>query len=390
MIKIFTKDYRIFLLFFSLSTLLAALIFRVIYPLHFDKQPLFFSDLIGFSFGLPIWSIYIFGFFDLLLIWLIGKILFNKFWAYLSFLFFSFSPWFLYTVVLGSFYIYLLFLVLIIFLSLFLIKSGERRIGGLIFIISSSVLLYSSIVIFLSYFLFICGLIFLKFIEFSKLKLSLILISLICLPVLFMAFRNPVGLNNIVNNQIDFLSDPGLKANINLLQGESKKRGFSYLSKISENKYVYLSRYTLLKLTKNIIPSTFFTSEEKLLGFSFTPPIYLGLLIPFFYGIYLILFSKDKRKYLILSLVLIIPAFFSQKMVDLNRLILFEPILIYIITYGLSKLFYKKEMMAKLILILCVMLVSIQFVVIIFDINLREYPRFDRSYGISHWQIDKQ
>lgn len=390
MIKFFSKDYGIFLLFSSLATFFAALIFSVLYPLYFGKQPLFFSDLVGVSFGLPVWMVYIFGYLDLLLIWFLGRILFNKFWAKLSSLLFSFSPWFIYAVVTGSFYIYLLFLVLVIFLSLFLIKSGKQNIGGLIFIIASSILLYSSILIFLSYFIFICGIVYLKLIDFSKLKLSIFLISLICLPVIFMAFKNPVGLKNIVNNQIGFLSDPGLKANINLLQGESKKSGFNYLSKISENKYLYLSRYVILKLTKNIAPSTFFTPEEKLLGFSFAPPVYLGLLIPFLYGTYLMIFSKDKKKYLILSLVLIIPSFLSQKLVDLNRLILFEPVLIYIITYGLLQIFDRKGKIARGILILCVMLVFIQFAVTVFDINLREYPRFDRSYGISHWQMEKQ
>lgn len=390
MSKILAKDYRLFLFISSLSILFSALVFKTIYPLHFGKQPLFVSDLLGFSISLPVWLIYIFGFLDLFLVWLVGKMFFKRVWVYLLMLLFGLSPWFIYSVVSGSFYVYLLCLVLIIFLALYLIKSGKQKLGGLMFIISSILLLYSSIIFFLSYLLFVCGFILLRFIPFSKIKLNLILILIICLPLFILMFKNSVGLKNILNNQVNFLLDPGLMNSINVFQGESRKEDFGYFSRLSENKYVYLSRYIILKFTKNIVPSAFFTSEEKLLGFSFSPPIYLGLLIPFLYGVYLILISKTLSKYLILSLVLIIPSFLSKKMVDLNRLILFEPIVIFIIIYGLKKINDKKGRLTGIILLLCSILILIQFGVTIFDINFREYPRFERFYGVSHWQIDQQ
>lgn len=390
MSRILAKDYRLFLFISSLSILFSALVFQTIYPLHFGKQPLFVSDLLGFSISLPVWLIYIFGFLDLFLVWLVGKMFFKRAWVYLLMLLFGLSPWFIYSVVSGSFYIYLLCLVLIIFLALYLIKSGKQKLGGLVFIISSILLLYSSIIAFLSYFLFVCGFILLGFIPFSKIKLNLILILIICLPLFILMFKNPVGIKNILNNQVNFLLDPGLINSINVFQGESKKEDFGYFSRLSENKYVYLSRYIILKFTKNTVPSAFFTSEEKLLGFSFAPPIYLGLLIPFLYGVYLILISKTLRKYLILSLVLIIPSFLSKKMVDLNRLILFEPVVIFIVIYGLKKINDKKSRLTSIILFLCSILILIQFGVTIFDINFREYPRLERFYGVSHWQLDKQ
>lgn len=389
MSRIFIKEYRLFFLFLSLSILFAALVFNAIYPLHFSKQPLFFSDLLGFSFGLPIWAIYLFGIPDVFIVWLLGKILFKKIYAYSFMLFFSLSPWFIYSAVSGSFYIYLLGLLLIIFLGIYLIGSN-KKIGGLIFIIGSVLLLYSSLVFFVSYFLLVSGLIFFKIVPLSKIKFSLAIILIICLPLFIMMFKNTIGIKNILNNQINFLSDSGIKSSINMFQGESRKEGYGYLSRLSENKYFYIMRYMILKFTKNLIPSTFFTSEEKLLGFSFAPPIYLGLIMPFLYGFYLILGSKTMRRYLLLSLVLIIPSCVSAKMVDLNRLLLFEPVIIFIAVYGLQGFYYNKKLFTKIILFLSLILVLFQFLVTISDINSREYSRFERYQGIAHWQMDKQ
>lgn len=388
MSRIFIKEYRLFLLFLSLSVLFAALVFKAIYPLHFSKQPLFFSDLLGFSFGLPIWVIYLFGILDVFIVWLLGKILFNRIYAYSFMLFFSLSPWFIYSVVSGSFYIYLLGLLLIIFLGIYLIMSNKQKIGGLIFIISSMLMLYSSFIFLISYLLIVGGLILLKIVPFNKIKFCLVTVFIICLPLFIMIFKNTIGIKNILNNQINFLSDSGIQSNINMFQGESKKEGFGYLSKLGENKYVYVLRYMILKFTKNLTPSTFFTPGEKLLGFSFTPPIYLGLIIPFMYGLYLILSFKATRRYLFLSLALIFPSFFSAKLIDLNRLILFEPVIILTVIYGLREL--NKKQPTRIILYSCLILVLIQFLVSISDISLREYPRFERYQGIAHWQMDKQ
>lgn len=390
MSRIFIKEYSLFLLIFSLSVIFAAFIFNVIYPLHFSKQPLFFSDLLGFSFGLPVWAIYLFGILDIVVVWLLARILFKKVYAYLFMFSFSLSPWFIYSTVSGSLYIYLLFLLLIIFLGIYLIISGKQKTGGVIFIISSIFLLYSSLIFILSYLLFVFGLILLKIIPLKKIKLNLIIILLICLPLFLMMFKNITGVKNILNNQINFLSDSGIKSNINMFQGESKKEGFGYLSKISENKYFYIFRFMILKFTKNLAPSTFFTPEEKLLGFSFAPPIYLGLIIPFMYGFYLILFSKITRRYLFLSLILIIPSFVSEKIVDLNRLLLFEPVIIFISIYGVREFYSTKKQISKIFLCLSLGLILFQFLVMTSDLNYREYPRFERFQGIAHWQIDRQ
>lgn len=386
--KITVKDYWLIFSAYILSILFAALVIRTIYPLHFSDQTLFFLDLLGFSNGMPGWLIYIFGLMDLLLIFLVGRIFFKRITAYLFMLFFGLSPWFIYSVIAGSFYIYLLGLLLVIFLSLDLMRSGRSKIGRILFVLSSSILLYSSIILFLSYTLFIIGTILLGFIKISKIWSGLLLVFIICIPLFFLSFKNYVGLKNIFHNQVNFLSDPGIVNSINVFQGESKKQAFRYLSKISENKYSYVSRYMILKLIQNVIPSTFFTPEEKLLGFSFAPPVYFGMLIPFLYGLYLIARSRNLRRYLILSLILVIPSFFSKMIVDLNRLILFMPVIFFIVVYGFEKL--NTEKTTKLVVVFCSTLILIQFIVTISDLSLREYPRFERYAGVGHWQIDRQ
>lgn len=388
MSRILGRDQWVLLLIFPLVALFAAVVFSVVYPLHFSVQPLFISDLLGFSIGLPNWLIFLFGFFDLLLVWLLSRIFFQKNFSFLYTLFFGLSPWFIYTVALGSFYIYILGVSLVIFLATYLISKGEYGLGGILFIVFSLVLLYSSIIFLPVYILFIIGIIIFGFIPFSKLKLDIIFVFILCLPLFFFAFKNSIGFRNILNNQVNFLSDPGLINSLNVYQGESKRSGFSYLSKISENKYIYIARFVSLKFMQNLVPSTLFTPEEKLLGFSFAPPLYIGMLVPFLYGIYLIMKSRNLRKYLILSLILVIPSLLSKQLVDLNRLILLEPVIIFIIIYGSKNLVESKK--KRIVFFFCLALILLQLVVTIMDIRIREYPRFEHYFGIRHWEVNGQ
>lgn len=389
MIKFFSKEY--FLLFFIICSaiLFSALVIRNIYPIHFSDQALLLFDLIGYPSSLPSWLMYIFGIVDLILIWLIGKLVLNGRWRFLPAMILGFSPWFIYSVSTGSFYIYLLCLILSVGLSVLFFRLGKYRLGSILFIISSTFLLYSSLLILLTYILLLSGLILMRLVSFTKIKKSLVLVIILFLPLLFLMFRNPVGIRNIFHNQIIFLQDPGLLSSVNAFQGESKKAGFKLFSRLAENKYIYILRYTTLRLTEVIMPTVFFTSEEKLLGYSFSPPLYLGFLVPFLFGFFILLRSKISRVYLLLSSVLIFPAFVSQE-ISLNRLILFEPILIFIIVLGFEQLYRRRNYLSKILLSFCLVIILFQFFVTLSDINLREYSRFERYHGISKWQIDKQ
>lgn len=390
MIKFFLKEYFLLLFILCSAALFSAVVFRSIYPLYFSSQTLFFFDLLGFPVSLPIWLIYVFGCADIILIWLIGKLILNGKWRFLPAVILGFSPWFIYSVSAGSYYIYLLCLILSIGLSISLIKIGKQKFGSVLLIISSALLLYSSLIGLLIYILLLPGLILMKSVLLDKVKRSLAFGLIILLPLFFLMLKNPVGIKNIFHNQVSFLQDPGLLSSVNIFQGESRKAEFGLLSRFAENKYMYFLKYTILRSAETVMPTVFFTSEERLLGFSFSPPLYLGFLLPFLLGISSLLKSKTSRKYLLLSLILIIPAFVSQRTVDLNRLILFEPIIIFIIVFGLEQLYEKRNYLNRIIIFILLTIILFQFLVTLNDINLREYSRFERYYGISKWQIDKQ
>lgn len=388
--KILTKDYIIFLIICGLSLITTAFLIRLIYPIHLQEEKPLFFDLIELNVKLPLWLAFFLGSINIFLIWIIAKKFFLGRLALIPVLVYCLSPWSFYLMAAQSFYTYLLMLTLITFLGILQIKSEKSMLGILLFVLGSILLLYSSLLLLLIYPIVITALIFIKFMTSKKISFSLFIIVLFCLPLFISMFRNQVGMRNIYHNQITLFADPGHINVVNAFQGESSKAGFNLLSKMAENKYIYLFKYSMLKAVKHIIPSTFFTSQEGLLKFSFTPPIYFGFLTPFLYGLYLTLKSSTLRAGLIVSFVLLIPSFVSKQIIDLNRLVLFEPVIIFIIALGLVKITReKKDRIFKLMLTLTIILVLTQFLVTIFDINFREYERFERYFGGS-LQIGKQ
>lgn len=207
------------------------------------------------------------------------------------------------------------------------------------------------------------------------------------IPLLLLILINSNASRNIFERDVKLFSDPGLINNTNVFQGEGRDAGLSLLTKVSENKYLNLGKESINKSIKNVLPSTYFTSQEKLLNFSFTPPIFLGFLIPAFLGLYLVLKDKKLRKYLFLSLVLLIPSFLSKNSVDLNRLLIFFPVLLLLISYGLINLYEQKR---KILLGIIIFLVLAQFLGTLFDIGQREYPRFERYFIFTNFELEKQ
>lgn len=387
MSKMFKEPFFRFLLTLIPGILFSSWLIRYLYPIQFVPQSLFFSQIIGSSAYIPIFLIYILGFLDLVLIWIIGRMLFKNNIAYLPVLIFGISPWFIYSVISGSFYVYLLSLILVNTISLFLIKLNNKKLSKVLFLISTILILYSSFLMFFVYPLLIIGFFLLNKEIFDKAKSYLIFSCILLLPMLFFIFKNPLSIQNLYHTQVSVLSDPGHINTVNMFRGESAEKGFRYISKFFENKYLYLSKYLILKSLKSLSPVIFFTPNEKLLGFSFSPPIYIGFIVPFLYGLISIVKSSKHRKYLFLSFLLVLPSIFSQQAVDLNRLLIFAPVVLFIISFGFNNINYKKH---KPLFIVLVSLILIQFLVTISDISLREYPRFQNIYGSYNLQVGKQ
>lgn len=350
---------------------------------YYTSKNLFFAELIDKNYHLPINSYIPLAFGCLFLIWLLaGLILKNKLFPYLTVLIVVLSPWMYYLTMALSYYIYLLFLTLIIINGLLLILAGKQNLGKIMLIIGSTLALYSSVIFWILLPLSFTALVGFRIIIFKTLKLSIIILFVLFLPLLFLANKNRVGLKNSLSREVIIFSDPGLMNTINRYQGAAGKNSYKTLAKISENKYLFSTEYTFQKYLTQMVPETYFTPKYKLLGFSFSPPIFLGFLIPLIYGLYLTLKKEGLRKLLLISTILTIPSIMANDLVAINRLVLFSPVVFIVIAYGLTKLYQnRKNNAAKSFLVLSLLLILFQLFVTIDDIRVRESKRLELTYG---------
>lgn len=359
-----------------------------LFPIHFDPKKLFAFDLIGKTFTIPSELLYVLEAGNLILLWIVSKEIFNKYSLILP-LIYAISPWSSYLVAAGSIYIYLLFLILIGFYGLLILNSN--KIIATILISGAVIILgYSSISLF-----FLIPIIFLlpllKLYPLRLLKYSFLIIAIFLIPFFFLIQKNTVGFTNLLNNEIKVLSDPGLLNMVNVYQGVSQQQGLGKLAKMSENKYIFTLENVFVKYTKQFIPSNFFTSQEKMLNFSFSPPIFLGFLIPFVYGLFKII-NLQNRRVLFISSLLVIPSVLSRNMVDLNRLVLFAPVVMIVISLGLIELFKQRQAkIVKFFLYLTIIFVVFQMIVVLEDIQTREKDRFTKYYEFErNFEVGKQ
>ncbi|MDO8569956.1 MAG: hypothetical protein Q7R97_00020 [Candidatus Daviesbacteria bacterium] len=372
------------LLVISLNLILLSFVFRTIYPLHFSPQPLFFSDLIGKPLFLPLWLIFLSGVGNIILLFLISQKLFLKKYVLILPLIYNLSFWPDYLIAGGSNYPFLLFFLLLFGLG-YLFFTEQAKKGLILMLVGFFVLIYSSFLMLITLLLLIAGLNFSPAVAGSKnISKSFVFLLFLLMPLLLLILINLSAFQNIFQRDIKFFSDPGLINNTNVFQGEGRDAGLFGLVKISENKYLNLSKEAVNKSIKNILPSTYFTPQEKLLNFSFTPPIMVGFLIPAFLGLYLVLKNGKQRKYLLLSLILLMPSFLSKNSLDLNRLLIFFPVILLLISLGLINLYENKR---KILLGIIIFLVLFQLVGTLFDLGSREYPRFERYFIFTNFEI---
>lgn len=357
-------------------------------PIKFTSQNFFTLELLGKTFSWPNLFLSFFDLGNIILLWLVGKKVFSNRFAIAPAAIYAICPWGSYLVAASSLYIYFSFLILLIFYSLISIKLDKRVWSEALFIFAATQAIYDSFLLFITLSLLFVLIILTRLIPFKDLKRSLIFIFFLSIPLLFIISKNPASFGKIKNSEIKLFSDPGLLNMVNSYQGAGRNAGFGKITKVSENKYIFNSEYILLKYLKNLTPTTYFTQQEKLLNFSFSPPIYIGFLIPFLYGLYWIFQSPIYRKVFLLSTLLVIPSILSKQIVDLNREILFAPIVIIVISYGLVKLIETKKK-TYLLLIITLFLVFFQLLVTISDIQLREKDRYIKYYG-QNYDIGKQ
>lgn len=357
-------------------------------PIHFASKNFLLLELIDKQFYLNFELLFILDGINLTLLWLIGRQIFKSKFSVIPPIIYAIVPWSSYLVVANSFYIYLTFTLMITVYGL-LILGSWRKLGSVLLIIGVLLSIYSSLLL-LIMMLFILLLVAFRLITIKNMKALFVIIFFLATPLFFLMFTNQSAVENIFSNEIGILSDPGLINSVNSYQGAARSVGFGDLARVSENKYIFIAEYILQKYIKSFIPTTYFTSSEKLLSFSFSPPIYLGFLIPFMCGLYLVLQSSIfLRRCFLLTTILVIPSMLSKSIVDLNRMIIFSPVVIFVITYGITSLAKQRKKISNFFLIMTLFLVILQLLVTLSDIRLKEKERFQR-YFKQDYQIGKQ
>lgn len=372
-----TKNDLFFLLILIIHQILVLWVVTIFPVVHFTKQNLFFIELIGNGAFYSAKIIFVIELGNLILLWLIGKKIFKGRYSLLLPLLWTVCPWAIYETVAKSFYIYIVFLLLVGILSFLNYQSKKTKLN--LAILAGSLILG----IYSSFFVFLLSPFF-----FLLLKKRVLLLLLI--PLIFLILNNSTGFKNIAKNEITIFADPGFVNMINRDQGQANKVGLGKLARVTENKYIFGLEKLGLKFTQQLLPETYFSFQNKLLNFSFSPPIYLGFLIPFIYGLIAILKNPFLKKWLMISNILVIPSVLSGQAADLNRLLIFAPVIILIISYGLMILIEKfHHRTDRKILLLAIFLITFQFLVTVTDIHLKERNRFEKYQGI-HFDLGKQ
>ncbi len=377
------SNFYLSLTSFCLFIISLAIVSQALFIYHFNSLNLFIFELLNISFEFHFWYIFLFSILGFGIFCWISWLTFPEKYNFYPPLVFAFSPWFSYLAVVQSFYIYLLLLILLSILGIALLKTKYFQFGLGIFLFSIIALVYSSPLLLITLPFLVIVLIYLKLIPTKHLKKIILILTLSLIPLMILIIKPDSPASGIFKNQIRIFSNPGLLAQSNRLQGDSKKAGYVFLARLAENKYLYLTKYSTFKVLKNLNPLTFFSIKEKLLDFSFTPTIFLGFLIPFFYGLYLVIKNPKWRGYLLFVPILAIPAFLSDKIVDLNRLILDGPFIIFIISLGLVHIkLNSKHLFYKVMLFTCIGLVLLQLIFTIWDIYTKEDLRYQKNFTI--------
>jgi len=358
--------------------------------LYYTAQNLFFAELLHKLVYIDDSPYFLLPILALILLWLISKNIFKgKLTSLIPSIVFIISPWGWYLASAHSLYLFLLILVLTFIYGIILTKSGRIYAGNLFIILASAMGIYTSPIMLIIIPTGFVILLISKIINFKRVEISSVFLVLLSLPILFLINKDKFGFKNIISNEVKTFSDPSLLNSVNRYQGAANDIGFKTASRISENKYLFFAEYSLLKYFTQFMPETIFTSNYRLLGFSFSPPILVGFVIPFIYGLYLSIQKPDLRKVLFVSTFLVVPSLLSHDIVSLNRLVLFSPVIIILISYGLVSLYDKGKInIARNFLMLTIILVFFQLVVTLGDIKYRENMRLEAYLGKKYEMVE--
>jgi hypothetical protein len=361
-------------LIFPLFLVLRILTYITLNLNAFVPEPLLFSQLMGKAINLSPFADIGFGLINLILMIFISKKLLGSKLNYIPPLLYAVSPWSIYLEVGGSLYIPVLTFFLLMFVSLKSIKNHKLSLS--LFLLSSVCMVYSSILIWFTLPFLVFSLVKLNYLPRENLRVYLLALFIFCLPLAFITFKNIEGIENIYSKQVSIFSEVGLINTVNVFRGETSKTKWAILGRFVENRYFYLSEHFVFNLLKHLSPVAYFTPEFKIYDFSFSPPIFVGFLLPFLFGLKNLYYLCLKNKWLILTIFsLILPSLLSKNSPDLNRLILVSPGIFILISLGFTQLLNTENKWGKILLVMSITLILLQLFITSSDIYMRENIR---------------
>jgi len=366
---------KIYLLILSLFPilLLRAGSFRLLFLDNFRPEPLFMPALLNHPFTFPYWATSIFGLLNIFLIWLIAKKLFGEKVAFWVYFIYGTSPWPVYLEYGATTSVFILWLLLLGVLGILFVRQGRKTLGNTITLFSLVCLLCSSFLMWITLPPIIWTLHRKNLFPLIKSKLHLGLGVIFLIPALILFVTKFDGVKNIARNQITLFSDVGLINNVNAFQGENHSIRPQILARLTENRYTYFGLHFIYSALNTLNSINYFAPQTKIFGFSQSPALWAGFLIPFFFGLTKILSTqKGLKTWLPISLMLFIPALLSRDTPDFSKTIIVAPIFCLLIVFGLRKLFASKKKYLKTLGYLVVALIVIQFLVVLADIFIRE------------------
>lgn len=337
--------------------LFAAMMVSVLYPLHYPSTNWFFSELISRPIAVPYWLCLGSVVLNPILVYRIARRILPKH-EVMAVGIYCLSVWPVYLAVAGSAFVVWLMFGLVGIWGVGNITNFWGRTGAIIGIV---VLGYGSLVMLL---VVVGSLLLTKTWKNQKHFL------LVLMPLFLLMLVNWQGTVNVWRQQITLVPEYALAINDNF-RGQTQQAGMGILSKIAENKWDFYAIYGLNKLLLNISWQSFFTTQVKLLGFSFAAPVFVGFLVPMIFG--MIVLSK-KWHYLVAGgLLLLTPSLLAEKSPSLERLVLIYPVIVYLIVAGWEAM---RKQKLRWLSWLCVGLVVGQVSICIFDIPYREFTRY--------------
>lgn len=374
-------DYLGILLIIGIGLLFRFYIITFLPIKNLLAEPILLTDLLGNGQSISWLTITSFGMVNILLIWIVSLYLFGRLNAFINSSLYSLSPWSAYLDVSGSIYILILTLLLISFLGFQIFVKFKYDIGFYMILISLGLLLYTHILMLIVVPILLILLIKKGVFKQLRLKIFYIFFAIAFLILIGLMIGNKEGVTNLTRLHFNFLLDPRLINSVNEYQGELRMSPYFNVGRFIENKYTFVGQYIIFNVLKQFTPATYFTSQQTMLDFSFTPPVFLGFIIPFTLGLFLI---RIRRKYaaVIAFFILLLPSIVSKASPNLERLILIAPVFYLIISQGLEKLVQKrKHNIYKILLIVTLFLVIFQVLLTFIDIAFLEEMRIKEFHS---------